>query len=100
MAPRLVAGIREGVRYGMEGGQVQALTDRQREVLIFIREFVDYYHYAPTVREVARRFDFQVSAARQHLLALRRKGFLEWEPCKARTIVLTRASTQSEFATV
>lgn len=52
------------------------LTVRQREVLAFIRSFLDRHGMPPTVREIAQRFGFTARAAFDHLRALERKGAL------------------------
>lgn len=53
------------------------LTDRQREVLGFIRSFTERHGAPPTVREIGERFGFTARAAFDHLRALERKGMLE-----------------------
>jgi repressor LexA len=52
---------------------VKELTERQREVLSFIRKCINA-HYPPTVREVADHFDISVKGAYDHLAALKKKG--------------------------
>ncbi len=52
------------------------MTDRQREVLEFIRSFADRHGMPPTVREIGDRFRFTARAAFDHLRALERKGML------------------------
>jgi SOS-response transcriptional repressor LexA len=42
--------------------------------------------YPPTVRELAAILDCSTSNAYAHLLMLRRKGMVEWEPGKPRTL--------------
>ena len=53
------------------------MTDRQREVLEFIRSFADRHGMPPTVREIGDRFRFTARAAFDHLRALERKGMLQ-----------------------
>jgi repressor LexA len=53
---------------------VKELTERQREVLSFIRNCINTHHYPPTVREVADYFDISVKGAYDHLSALKKKG--------------------------
>src|SRR5712691_13083466 len=52
------------------------MTQRQREVLSFMRGFSDKHGAPPTVREIAERFRFTPRAAFDHLRALERKGML------------------------
>ncbi|HET8579029.1 MAG TPA: transcriptional repressor LexA [Methylomirabilota bacterium] len=56
---------------------MRELTDRQRQVLEFIRSFADRHGMPPTVREIGDRFRFTARAAFDHLRALERKGMLE-----------------------
>src|SRR3989337_95961 len=53
------------------------MTQRQREVLGFMRDFSDEHGAPPTVREIAERFRFTPRAAFDHLRALERKGMLQ-----------------------
>jgi repressor LexA len=52
---------------------MRELTERQREVLSFIRKCINA-HYPPTVREIADHFDISVKGAYDHLSALKKKG--------------------------
>jgi repressor LexA len=56
---------------------VKELTERQRQVLDFIRSFGERHGVPPTVREIGERFGFTARAAFDHLRALERKGMLE-----------------------
>jgi repressor LexA len=63
------------------------LTKRQRQVLEFVQSRQRVEGLIPTLREVAAHFGFQSTrAAADHLDALKRKGFLESEPGKARSL--------------
>ncbi len=55
---------------------MRELTDKQREVLGFIRTFVGKHGVPPTVREIGDRFKVTPRAAFDHLRALERKGAL------------------------
>jgi repressor LexA len=57
---------------------MEALTDRQGEILRLIRELTEVSGYPPTRAEIAERMGFRsVNAAEQHLRALERKGAIE-----------------------
>jgi len=56
---------------------MKGLTDRQSEVLGFIRAFSQRHGLPPTVREVAERFRVTPRAAFDHIRALERKGALQ-----------------------
>ncbi len=69
---------------------MKELTPAQQRVLDFIQTEVQACRPAPTLREMARHFRFRSHrAAACHLQALRRKGFLQSEPGKARSLRLT-----------
>lgn len=57
---------------------MDALTDRQSEILKLIRELTEVSGYPPTRAEIAERMGFKsVNAAEQHLRALERKGAID-----------------------
>jgi repressor LexA len=57
---------------------MDALTDRQNEILKLIRELTEISGYPPTRAEIAERMGFRsVNAAEQHLRALERKGAID-----------------------
>jgi len=54
---------------------MDALTDRQAEILRLVRELTEVSGYPPTRAEIAERMGFRsVNAAEQHLRALEKKG--------------------------
>lgn len=64
-------------------------TERQQEILDFIREQQDLRGMTPTTVEIMERFGFaSPNAVTSHLHALERKGALRREPNKARGLVL------------
>jgi repressor LexA len=66
------------------------LTPAQQRVLDFIQTEVQAGRLTPTLREIARRFGFRSHrAAACHLQALKRKGFLDSDRGKARSLRLT-----------
>jgi len=66
------------------------LTKRQQQVLDFVHTAQQSGEATPTLREIGARFGFKSSrAAADHLDALRRKGFLESTPGKARSLRVT-----------
>jgi repressor LexA len=64
---------------------MRELTERQREVLGFIRGFTERHGVPPTVREIGQRFRVTPRAAFDHLRALERKGMLQRRPSAGRT---------------
>jgi repressor LexA len=66
------------------------LTPAQKRVLDFIQSEILTGRPIPTLREIAARFGFRGHrAAACHLEALKRKGFIESEAGKARTLRVT-----------
>lgn len=65
---------------------MEALTARQRQVLEFIQASQTQQGVVPTMREIARQFGFRsMTAAADHVRALRRKGYLGHNPRHARS---------------
>ena len=65
-------------------------TPAQQQIMGFIEAEAQAGRPAPTLREIARRFGFRSHrAAACHLDALKRKGLLESEPGKARSLRIT-----------
>lgn len=68
------------------------LTQRQQDVLEFIRQTIDRAGVAPTLREIAAHFRFRsVKAAADHVAALRRKGVLTGAARRARALQIVDA---------
>jgi repressor LexA len=66
---------------------MKTLTPRQRQVLEFIRSAQQNGGETPSLREIARHFGFQsMTAAADHVRALRRKGLLAGKPRRARAL--------------
>ncbi len=69
---------------------MNSLTQAQQRVLDFIQAEVNAGRSIPTLREIAKRFGFRSHrAAACHLEALKRKGFIQSEPGKARSLRIT-----------
>ncbi|HEV8585931.1 MAG TPA: transcriptional repressor LexA [Methylomirabilota bacterium] len=73
---------------------MRELTEKQREVLGFIRSFVGKHGVPPTVREIGDRFKVTPRAAFDHLRALERKGALQRRASVGRT---SRALTLTDM---
>lgn len=63
-----------------------ALTEKQKQVLDFLKSYSRMNGYPPTVREIGAHFGFLWAAARQHLKALERKNYIRLNPSRARGI--------------
>lgn len=62
------------------------LTDRQREVLDFVKGFAAENGYPPTVREVGAHFGLVPRSVFDHLKALARKGYIRRRSSKSRCL--------------
>ena len=72
---------------------VQGLTDRQREILDFIVRWVEEQGFPPTLQEIAGKFRLaSANAARDHLMALERKGYLRRRAGASRSLTLEPAA--------
>lgn len=66
------------------------LTEKQREVLVFIHDYQTEYGFAPTTREIMHEFGWaSPQAVVCHRLPLEKKGFLTHCSRAARSFVLT-----------
>jgi repressor LexA len=71
-----------------EGGQM--VSDRQRAILDYLRDFVDEHGYPPTVRGIGEAVGLRSpSTVHAHLAQLERAGLLRRDPTKPRAIELT-----------
>jgi repressor LexA len=69
---------------------MKGLTQRQREVFDFIREFIHKNRYPPTIREIADNFHFSVKGSYDHVKALEKKGYLRCHGNRSRAIEIIR----------
>jgi len=73
------------------------LTDRQQQVLQFIRDCISSDGLPPTRAEIAQALGFSSpNAAEQHVKALVNKGVLQWVPGASRGLRLTDAANDDE----
>lgn len=76
---------------------LDSLTNRQRDVLDFIRDKIESRGYGPTVREIGEAFDIaSPNGVMCHLKALEKKGLITREANRSRAIQLSpEAQTQT-----
>jgi repressor LexA len=74
------------------------LTDRQEEILTFIRQFTSETGYPPTLREIGKHFQISSTfGVKRHLEALVKKGFINVESNASRGISFLK-KTSDELA--
>jgi repressor LexA len=69
---------------------MKQLTERQKNVLTFISEFITQKSYPPTIREIAEHFKFSAKAAYDHIHVLKKKGWIEMESKISRTLKIIK----------
>jgi repressor LexA len=62
------------------------LTNRQKEVLGYIKQSVQKQGFPPSIREIGEHFGIYPRAAFDHVKALERKGFVKRNAAKSRAI--------------
>ncbi len=68
------------------------LTHKQREILGEIDSSYINKGYPPTFNEMAKNLSITVGTVHRHLLALRRKGLIEWDSREKRTLRRTHGT--------
>ncbi len=64
-------------------------TNKQRDVLTFLVEFVRFHYRQPTLKDFAEEFGISREGVRGHLLALERKNLIEYSGNGPRNIHIT-----------
>lgn len=75
---------------------MKELTERQREVLTFITQYVAKHAYPPTIREIADHFSISVKGAYDHLGALKKKNRLRLGDKRSRTIEVIKSEDDED----
>jgi len=71
---------------------METLTKKQKEILEYIRQFIDENGYAPSYREIAAYFELSSTGTiAEYVSILEDKGYLTKEATEARAIQLTPA---------
>ncbi len=71
------------------------LTDRQEDILNFLKQFTLENGYPPTLREIGKHFQISSTfGVKRHLEALVKKGFINIESNASRGISLVRKSSE------
>ncbi len=65
---------------------MKKLTERQEEVLNFIKVFISTNKYPPTMREIAFSFNITANGAYDHVKALEKKGKIHCDVNRSRAI--------------
>lgn len=79
---------------------MKEITERQKDVLFFISDFIEKNSYPPTVREISSSFGISVRAVQDHLRALERKGYITHTPGNSRSIKVENKQNEKGKETV
>lgn len=76
-----------------------ALTQRQAEILSFIKTRIQHMGFSPTISEIQERFSFKSpNAVQEHLKALERKGQIRRNPNQWRGLELVTSGKKKDGA--
>jgi repressor LexA len=76
---------------------MKELTDRQRQILEFIKLNITQKGYGPTVREICEEMNLSSpSTVHVHLRALEKKGYIVRDPMKSRAISIPQDKDESK----
>ncbi|MCL2138515.1 MAG: transcriptional repressor LexA [Treponema sp.] len=73
---------------------MKELTKRQKEILVFISNYIKKNSFPPTFREIADHFKISVKGAYDHVTALRNKNFLAQNGKQSRTMSLVSTANE------
>ncbi len=79
------------------GRTVDNLTDKQKKVLDFIKNFTEENSFSPTYREIATHFDTTIKTAQDHIEALKKKGAITSVKGKSRSIKIIREGFKTDI---
>ncbi len=72
------------------------LTARQNQVLTYIADYIRSHNYPPTIREISEYLGISVKGAYDHVKALQKKGRIQCNDNRSRTIELVQHDEQVE----
>ncbi len=76
---------------------MKGLTQKQKQILEFITNFVKEKNYPPSIREIADHFQITPKGAYDHLKAIEKKGFIKTEKNRSRAIELVKTNVDVDF---
>lgn len=77
---------------------MKGLTPRQRDILLFIQQFIDTHRYSPSYREIMHHFGFtSPGSVYKHIQTLQRKGLLTAEKQCSRSLMPATSTASSNF---
>ena len=78
---------------------MERLTEKQQEVLTYIRQYIASRSYPPSVREICEAVRLRsTSSVHAHLATLEKKGYIRRDPAKPRTIEIVPTEDEVELS--
>ena len=74
---------------------MKEITQRQKEVLDYISEFIKSNGFPPTVREIGENFGISLRAVQDHIAALQKTAYLSQSHTRARSISVLIDTTRA-----
>lgn len=71
---------------------MKSLTEKQEEIIDYIKRFIESEGYPPSIAEIGDHFKITAASSYNHLLAIKKKGYVDWETGRARTLRLTESA--------
>jgi len=68
------------------------LTKKQKKILEYILKFAEDNGYPPTFKEIAEKFAITIGTIQDHIIALRKKGFIDKRAEKARSFIVVKTA--------
>jgi repressor LexA len=65
---------------------VRPLTPRQKDVLDFLKKYLNEKGYSPSLEEVAKHLGISIPSVHQHIELIQKKGYLKKDEFQARSI--------------
>ncbi|MFP6769551.1 MAG: transcriptional repressor LexA [Planctomycetaceae bacterium] len=85
--------------HGIGDGSLRPLSERQKQILEFIRTQLRERGYAPSIREIVRHVgDRSPTSVHRHLKTLERHGHIDRDAGKSRSIRLAGDAREAEIA--
>jgi repressor LexA len=73
---------------------MKKLTERQKQVISFIADYIKEHSYSPAIRDIAEHFSISVKGAHDHIVALRKKGHIKHTTKRPRAMELVKAKAE------
>ena len=71
---------------------MRTLTERQKEIVNHIDEYIKQNGFSPSIRDIALHFEISAKGAHDHILALEKKGAIKRHFKKSRSLTILRGS--------